>query len=66
MGVSIRTYQRRIAALHNIICNIQWVQPSYNGAPSCSGCGAMKHQGCDESCPVAAVTGDYGARREAP
>ena len=58
---SVRSYQREIAALKQLIAEMQWVQPSYNGNPSCSGCGNQKHWGCREDCPAAAITGDRGA-----
>lgn len=63
--MTARTYQRRIAALREIIVSAQWVQPTYNGSPSCSGCAAQQHQGCSLGCPVATVTGDWGARQTA-
>ena len=59
---SIRTYQREIARLKQTITDMQWVQPTYNGNPSCSGCGEQKHHGCREECPAAKVTGDRGGR----
>ena len=62
MSRSARSYQREIAKLKDVLNAAQWVQPSYNGAPSCSGCGAMKHHGCYEDCHVAAITGDAGSR----
>lgn len=59
---SIRAYQRRIQRLTELIKGVQWVQPAYNGSPSCSGCGAQQWVGCDAECPVATVTGDKGGR----
>lgn len=59
---SIRSYQREIRKLKDLINDVQWVQPLYNGSPSCSGCGEQKHFGCSKECPVAKVTGDYGER----
>jgi hypothetical protein len=55
-----RTYQRRIRALKDLIASMQWVRPTWNGAPSCAGCGEMQHHGCAKDCPAAAVTRDYG------
>ena len=40
---SIRSYQRRIKYLLDLMEQMQWVQPMYNGAPSCSLCGEMQH-----------------------
>ncbi len=57
---SIRSYQREIKKLKDLLSDVQWVCPSYNGADSCSGCGAMRHNRCDKDCPVAQVTKDYG------
>lgn len=59
---SVRTYQRKIAMLKQIIRDMQWVQPAYNGNPSCAGCGSQKHNGCEEDCPAAQITGDRGGR----
>ena len=57
-----RTYQRKIRALKEIIKQMQWVQPTYNGSPSCAGCAAQQHLGCESDCPAAKVTGDYGTK----
>jgi hypothetical protein len=56
----VRSYQREIAKLRALVANVQWVQPSYNGGRSCSGCGEMQYHGCASCCPVAAITGDSG------
>ncbi len=55
-----RTYRRRIQKLKALIEEMQWVQPTYNGSPSCAGCGAQQHLGCAKDCPAALVTGDFG------
>lgn len=60
MARSIRSYQREISKLKDAIHQMQWVQPSYNGADSCSGCGAMRYHGCEKDCLAANVTGDFG------
>lgn len=57
---SVRSYQREISALKAAIREMQWVQPTYNGNQSCAGCGAQRHNGCEEDCPAASVTGDRG------
>lgn len=57
---SPRTYQRRIKRLREVIEDMQWVQPIYNGAPSCAGCGEMRHHGCSTDCPAAKITGNRG------
>lgn len=56
-----RSYQREIQRLKDIIRDMQWVKPIYNGADSCSSCGNMRHWGCDKTCPAAKVTGDHGS-----
>lgn len=58
---SIRSYQREVAKLKHLIAQIQWVQPTYNGSPSCSCCNEQHHRGCAKDCEVAKVTGDFGA-----
>lgn len=65
MSKSIRTYQREIARLKQIIADMQWVQPTYNGAESCAACGNMRHWGCASWCEAAAVTGDVGRKEVA-
>jgi hypothetical protein len=60
MARSVRSYQREIRELKNTIGEMQWVQPTYNGNPSCSGCGMQKHLGCSLGCPAASVTRDFG------
>ena len=50
--MTARTYQRRIKRLIEIIDSMQWVQPTYNGSPSCAYCGEQKHlhtQNCEVS-----------------
>lgn len=61
---SIRSYQREIALLKQLVRDMQWVQPSYNGSPSCSSCSAQQHWGCYHDCPAAKVTGDRGRVEE--
>ena len=60
MARSIRSYQREIAKLKDIIDAVQWVKPSSNSSQSCSGCGNPRHWGCATGCEVAAVTKDSG------
>jgi hypothetical protein len=57
---SAQSYQREIRRLKDVIHDMQWVMPIYNGAHSCAGCGQMRHHGCSTDCPAAAVTGDHG------
>lgn len=61
---SVRTYQRQIKHLRQLIADMQWVQPTYNGSQSCSGCGEQRHNGCDPDCPAAAITGSAGGDGE--
>jgi hypothetical protein len=56
--------EQQLADLILLITEIQWVQPTYNGSRSCSGCGAMHHWGCSPDCPVAAITQDRGAKED--
>lgn len=60
MKKSIRSYQREITRLKNIIRDVQWVCPSYNGSDSCSSCRRQRHMGCTPECVIAKLTGDYG------
>lgn len=55
MAKSIRTYQRTIAQLRNLLANIEWVQPAYNGNPSCPCCGNQKHWGHELGCALAST-----------
>lgn len=65
MPKTIRTYQRTIKHLRDLLADVQWVQPTYNGSPSCSGCGNQEHWGCAPDCPVARVTGSRGGHVDA-
>ena len=51
---------RKLRELTQLIEQIQWVCPTYNGSDSCSGCGSQRHLGCEKGCPVAAITKDRG------
>lgn len=57
---SIRTYQKEIRKLKQVIGDMHWVQPTYNGSSSCAYCGAQQHMRCYLDCEAAAITGDYG------
>jgi len=57
MAKSVRTYQREVRKLKDLLATVMWVQPSYNGAPSCSYCGAMQHHGHHKECELAAIVG---------
>lgn len=59
-GRSAASYQRELRQLRDVIAAMQWVQPRHNGAPSCAGCGRMRHHGCADDCQAARVTGDRG------
>lgn len=53
---SIRSYQREIKQLREMVASMLWVQPSYNGSPSCAFCGIQQHhheEHCDASALVA-------------
>lgn len=57
---SVRSYQREIRKLRDLVTGMQWVQPMHNGSQSCAGCGAMRHLGCARDCPIAQITRDFG------
>lgn len=42
--------QAEVERLQDIISRIVWVQPRYNGSPSCSWCGNQMHWGHTETC----------------
>jgi hypothetical protein len=62
MARSLTSYQREIRKLKALILSMQWVQPTYNGSPSCSSCGQQQHLGCTSWCAAARVTGNRGGR----
>lgn len=66
MARSVRSYQREIRQLKELIVGMQWVAPSYNGADSCSCCGNMRHTGCMSDCEAAKVTNNFGDEAAAP
>lgn len=39
-----RSYQQEIRKLKAMIASMLWVQPTYNGSPSCAYCGEQQHQ----------------------
>ncbi len=49
-----------IKKLENLLGNVTWVQPMYNGSPSCSCCGNQKHWGHSETCEIAKFCDDKG------
>ena len=50
---NIRSYQREIRKLKNLVQDMTWVQPLYNGSPSCACCGNQKHMGHSQGCDAA-------------
>ena len=36
---SVRSYQREISKLKKLVRQMTWVEPVYNGSPSCACCG---------------------------
>ena len=52
-----RTYQRRIRRLRQMLADVEWVQPTYNGSPSCSYCGNQQHWGHATDCALASELG---------
>lgn len=61
---SIRSYQREIAKLYGILQCVEWVQPSYNGSPSCSFCGSQQHFDHAAGCDLAEVLQRRGLRAD--
>jgi hypothetical protein len=53
MARSVRSYQREIQGLRSLLSAVEWVQPHYNGSPSCSYCGHQKHFGHAPDCLLA-------------
>ena len=49
-----------IEKLESILSTVVWVQPRYNGSPSCSYCGNQKHWGHAEYCMIADFNEDKG------
>ena len=65
MTRSVRSYQREIKMLRDLLHDVRWVQPTYNGSPSCSGCGQQQHMHAEEcalSRVLDATPGPKGAR----
>ena len=50
---SARSYQREIKRLKDLIREMTWVQPAYNGSPSCACCGNQQHWGHAPGCDAA-------------
>jgi hypothetical protein len=53
-----------IQRLKDILCQVVWVQPLYNGSPSCSYCGSQKHFGHSEGCAIEMFSDDKGGEEE--
>jgi hypothetical protein len=49
---SQRSYQREIARLKRLVSDAEWVQPTYNGSPSCAFCGNQQHWNHAVDCPL--------------
>ena len=60
---SVRSYQREIKNLRAWVDELQWVQPMYNGSPSCSGCGEQQHQHDDKACGLSRLIASWSAAR---
>jgi len=52
MGKSIRTYQREIKRLRELVASAEWYQPTYNGSPSCPYCANQQHWNHAVDCPL--------------
>ena len=51
-GRGRRSYQRELRKLRELVRSVEWVQPMYNGGPSCPFCGAMQHWNHNAGCPL--------------
>lgn len=58
-----RSYQRQIRKLRILLASVTWVQPMYNGSPSCSCCGAQRHMGHDKGCEIVLALNPKGVSR---
>ena len=47
-----RSYQREIRKLKDLLASVEWVQPTYNGSPSCPFCGNQQHWNHGDECPL--------------
>ena len=56
---STRSYQREIKKLKDVLEQVEWVQPMYNGSPSCSCCGNQQHVGHAKGCDLQARLSMY-------
>ena len=50
---SVRSYQREIRKLRELVRRMTWVQPMSNSSPSCACCGNQKHFGHNDLCAAA-------------
>ena len=57
LSTRIRNYQRTIKRLRDLLSDLEWVQPMYNGSPSCSCCAHQQHFGHAEGCELAVELG---------
>ena len=53
--MTLQTAKRRVKALEDLILDMEWVQPTYNGCGSCPCCGNMDHWGHAKDCAVAKI-----------
>jgi len=51
-GRGRRSYQRELRKLRELVRSAEWVQPAYNGSPSCPFCGAQQHHNHHAGCPM--------------
>lgn len=51
---SVRSYQREVKALRELLAEMEWVQPTYNGSPSCPCCGNQQHMNHESDCVLKA------------
>ncbi len=68
MARSTRSYQREIHHLKSLLSDAEWVQPTYNGSPSCAFCGNQQHWNHRSDCPLPKECRDgidYAARENA-
>jgi lipopolysaccharide biosynthesis regulator YciM len=61
---SVRSYQRELKILREMVASMLWVQPTYNGNPSCSYCGEQQHNHTQHCAATKLVAEHYPAEDE--
>ena len=56
LALDLLDERAEVERLRRLLVAVTWVQPMYNGSPSCSRCGNQKHRGHAEGCDLAALS----------